>query len=509
MNFLLYPLLTLAALAAGYGLRVWQASRGRARAEHQAREIQARAEEEAKATLKEAEARAAQELEKAERHLKELAAQQQRNWEEAQKRLHRREEQLDRRSEKIESIEERILARETELERLKEQSKATLETAERKLQEISNLTPEQAKELVLGRLDRELEHEKALRIKTMDERVHGEAKRRASAILAQAIQRSASEVSSTLSASVVHIPSDAMKGRIIGREGRNVRAFEALTGVDLIIDDTPEAVVLSSFDPVRREKAKLALERLVQDGRIHPARIEEVLEKADEEIRQLIQQKGEEAAIDAGVIGLRTGVLQLLGTLYFRTSYGQSILNHCLQVAHLSGVMAAELGLDVAMAKRAGLLHDIGKSIDRNVDGTHPEIGANLAKRFNEPPEVLDAIRYHHETEKAKFLYATLVEAADEVSIARPGARREQLETYVKRLEQLEALVNTFPGVEKTFAIQAGREVRVIVAPEKISDAKAVILARDVAKRIEHDMEYPGQVQVTVVRESRAVQYAK
>jgi ribonuclease Y len=300
-----------------------------------------------------------------------------------------------------------------------------------------------------------------------------------------------------------------MKGRIIGREGRNIRAFEALTGVDLIIDDTPEAVLLSSFNPIRREVAKLSLTELVADGRIHPARIEEVVQKSQQEMQGYIRERGDEAALEANVVGLKPGMVQLLGRMHFRTSYGQNILKHSVQVAHLTGIIAAELGLDETMARRAGLLHDIGKSIDREIEGTHTEIGANLGRRFGEPAEVIDAIAHHHDLELADTLYPVIVNAADAISAARPGARRETLESYLKRLEGLENIATSFPGVEKSYAIQAGREIRIIVEPEKVDDASAVLLARDIANRIEQDMEYPGQVQVTVVRESRAVEYAR
>ena len=377
------------------------------------------------------------------------------------------------------------------------------------LHEVAQLTREQAAAMVLERVERELEREKAVRVRAAIEKADAEAKRRATDIIAQAIQRSASEVSAAISVSVVPIPNDAMKGRIIGREGRNIRAFEALTGVDLIIDDTPEAVLLSSFNPIRREVAKMALSELVTDGRIHPARIEEVVQKAQQDMQNYIRERGDEAALEANVVGLKAGLVQLLGRMQFRTSYGQNILKHSVQVAHLSGIIAAELGLDEALARRAGLLHDIGKSIDREIEGTHTEIGANLGRRFGEPPEVIDAILNHHDLDRAETLYPVIVNAADAISAARPGARRESLESYIKRLEGLENIATSFPGVESAYAIQAGREIRIIVQPDKVDDASAVLLARDIANRIEQDMEYPGQVQVTVVRESRAVEYAR
>lgn len=424
-------------------------------------------------------------------------------------RLNRRAEQLDARGDKLDALEERLEGQLRALAGQEAELGERARQAELKLYEVANLTPEAAREQILGRLDAELEEEKAIRIRAMTERATADAKRTARSVVAQAIQRSASETSAQLSVSVVPIPNDAMKGRLIGREGRNIRAFEALTGVDLIIDDTPEAVILSSFNPVRREVAKHVLDALVADGRIHPTRIEEMVHKAQDEMKTFIHTQGEEAAIEAGVVGLKPGLVQLLGRMYFRTSYGQNVLKHSVQVAHLTGIMADELGLDASLARRAGLMHDVGKSIDREIEGTHVEIGVNLAKRFGEPAEVIDAIAHHHDPENGETLYSVLVAAADAISAARPGARREELEAYVRRLEQLEQIAVAFPGVQQAYAIQAGREVRVIVQPEKVSDAQATLLAREIAGRVEQDMEYPGQVQVTVVRESRAVEVAR
>ena len=429
--------------------------------------------------------------------------------EQIEERLTRRGEQQDARALRLDENEERLDQRERELEAEAERLQERVAEVDRRLHEVAQLSREQATEMILSKLDGELEREKAMRIRAAIEQADAESKRRAQNVLAQAVQRSASEVSAAISVSVVPIPSDAMKGRIIGREGRNIRAFEALTGVDLIIDDTPEAVLLSSFNPIRREVAKLALADLVGDGRIHPARIEEVVQKAQQEMQSYIRERGEEGALEAEVVGLKPGLVQLLGRMHFRTSYGQNILKHSVQVAHLSGLIAAELGLDIALARRAGLLHDIGKSIDREIEGTHTEIGAQLGRRFGEPAEVIDAIAHHHDLELSETLYPVLVNAADAISAARPGARRETLESYLKRLEGLESIASSFPGVEKSYAIQAGREIRIIVEPEKVDDASAVLLARDIAQRIERDMEYPGQVQVTVVRESRAVEYAR
>ncbi|WP_425145377.1 ribonuclease Y [Deinococcus sp.] len=424
-------------------------------------------------------------------------------------RVNRRAEQLDARGDRLSNQEERLEAHE---KGLAEQEAHLIERqrgVELKLYEVAALTPEQAREQILSRIDEELDEEKAIRVRSMHERASSEAKRNARHIIAQAIQRSASETSAALSVSVVPIPSDAMKGRIIGREGRNIRAFESLTGVDLIIDDTPEAVILSSFNPVRREVARHVLEALVADGRIHPSRIEEMVHRAQDDMKTFIYSQGEEAASSSGVLGLKPGIVQLLGRMYFRTSYGQNVLKHSVQVAHLTGIMAAELGLDVNMARRAGLMHDVGKSIDREIEGTHVDIGVSLGRRFGEPQEVIDAIAHHHDPENGETLYSVLVAAADAISAARPGARREELESYIKRLENLEHIAVSFPGVQTAYAVQAGREVRVLVQPEKVSDAQATLLAREIAGRIEQDMEYPGQVQVTVVRESRAVEVAK
>ncbi len=426
-----------------------------------------------------------------------------------EERLTRRGEQQDARALKLDDAETQLDGRADALKLREGELEKERGEIETRLFEIAQLSREGATEIIMTQLGNELEREKAVRIRAELDKADAEAKRKSTNIIAQAIQRSASEVSAAISVSVVPIPSDAMKGRIIGREGRNIRAFESLTGVDLIIDDTPEAVLLSSFNPIRREVAKLALTELVTDGRIHPARIEETVHKAQSEMQSYIRERGDEAALEANVVGLKPGMLQLLGRMHFRTSYGQNVLKHSVQVAHMTGIIAAEIGLDEGLARRAGLLHDVGKSIDREIEGTHTEIGANLARRFGEPKEVLDAIANHHELELSETLYPIIVSAADAISAARPGARRESLESYLKRLEGLETIATSFPGVEKSYAIQAGREIRIIVEPEKVDDASAVLLARDIANRIEQDMEYPGQVQVTVVRESRAVQYAR
>lgn len=466
----------------------------------------------AKAAAEQDLARAKEESERERSEMRELREELRRDREkidQQDERLNRRGEQQDARALRLDETEERLNVRSAELTARDDALNDREAQLTTQLHEIAQLTREQASHMILDRVERELEREKAVRIRAALDKADAESKKRSHDIVAQAIQRSASEVSAAISVSVVPIPNDAMKGRIIGREGRNIRAFEALTGVDLIIDDTPEAVLLSSFNPIRREVAKLALSELVTDGRIHPARIEEVVQKAQQDMQGYIRERGDEAALEANVVGLKPGLVQLLGRMQFRTSYGQNILKHSVQVAHLSGIIAAEVGLDEAMARRAGLLHDIGKSIDREIEGTHTEIGANLGRRFGEPLEVIDAIANHHDLDRSETLFPIIINAADAISAARPGARRETLESYIKRLEGLESIATSFPGVENAFAIQAGREIRIIVQPDKVDDASAVLLARDIANRIEQDMEYPGQVQVTVVRESRAVEYAR
>jgi len=475
------------------------------------REVRARAEAleaEARRRLQEAEERLRGEREELRSERERLKEEREELRKEAE-RLSKRGEALDARALKLDALEEALARREEGLKAREAELAEREKGIEQRLYQVAGLSPEEARRLILERLDRELEEEKAQRVRAALERVRLEAKREAQKILAQAMQRQASETAAQLAVSVVPLPTDAMKGRIIGREGRNIRTFEALTGVDLIIDDTPEAVLLSSFNPIRREIARMALEELLKDGRIHPSRIEEVVEKAKQEMKTFIYERGEEAALEAGVVGLKPGLIQLLGRLHFRSSYGQNVLKHSVQVAHLTGIMAAELGLDAGLARRAGLLHDIGKSVDREVEGSHVEIGIALARRFGEPLEVVDAIAHHHDPENAETVYAVLVAAADALSAARPGARRESLEEYLQRLEALERIALSFPGVETAFAVQAGREVRVIVRPERITDAQATLLAREIAGRIEREMNYPGQVQVTVVRETRAVEYAR
>lgn len=416
--------------------------------------------------------------------------------------IDRRAESLDKREHQISSAQAVINKRERELDELHAEQRARLES-------IAGMTAGEAKEELLRSLSEDVKREAAALIRDTETRAKDEADKRARWIVGMAIQRVAADHSAESTVSVVHIPSDDMKGRLIGREGRNIRAFEQMTGINLIIDDTPEAVVLSSFDPVRREIGRITLETLIADGRIHPARIEEMFNKAERQVNETVQQAGEEASFDAGVHNLHPELVRTLGRLNFRTSYGQNVLKHSMEVSWLAGVMAAELGTDVALAQRAGLLHDLGKAVDHEVEGPHATIGADLARRFGEHADVVHAIEAHHNDVEPQTVEAFLVMAADAISAARPGARRETLESYIKRLEKLEELANSHPGVEKTYAMQAGREIRVMVEPEVVDDANAVILARDIAAQIEAELQYPGQIKVMVVRESRAVDFAK
>ena len=426
-----------------------------------------------------------------------------------EKRVLSKEEALDKRSEAIEKRETSFTAKE---EQLKQREKKVDELSQQRVQElerISGLTSEQAKEYLLKTVEEDVKHDTAKMIKELEAQAKEEADKKAKEYVVTAIQRCAADHVAETTISVVQLPSDEMKGRIIGREGRNIRTLETLTGVELIIDDTPEAVVLSGFDPIRREVARIALEKLIVDGRIHPARIEEMVEKAQKEVDTMIREEGESAALEVGVHGIHPELLKLLGRMKFRTSYGQNALKHSVEVAQLSGLLAGEIGLDVRLAKRAGLLHDIGKSIDHDVEGSHIQIGVDLCRKYKESATVINAVEAHHGDVEPETLIACVVQAADTISAARPGARRETLETYTNRLKQLEDIANQFKGVEKSFAIQAGREIRIMVVPEQVSDADMVLLARDIAKQVEFELEYPGQIKVNVIRESRVTDYAK
>lgn len=441
----------------------------------------------------------------ADKDIKERRAEVQRQ----ERRIIQKEEALDKKTENIEKKEEtlsqKLKAADAKLEEVEALKKSQFDM----LEKVSGYTKEQAKAVLLQTLDEELTHEKALKVLDYEQRTKDEADSLAREIIATAIQRCAADHTAETTVSVVTLPSDDMKGRIIGREGRNVRTLETITGVDLIIDDTPEAITVSSFDPVRREVARLTIEKLIADGRIHPARIEEMYEKSRREVEQTIRQTGERAVIDAGVNGVHPELVKLLGKLKYRTSYGQNVLNHSLEVSYIAGLMAAELGADVKTAKRAGLLHDIGKALDHEMDGTHIELGVEYAKKYKENDQVVHAIAAHHGDIEAKTVVACLVQAADAVSASRPGARRENVENYIKRLEKLEEIASSFEGVEKSFAIQAGREIRIMVKPDVVSDEKMVLIARDVVKKIEEELEYPGQIKVNIVRENRIVDYAK
>ena len=426
-----------------------------------------------------------------------------------ERRLFQREESLDKKMEGLEQREKALARRESGVEQAEADIAALHEQQLAELERISGLSMEDARDILMENAEREARHDAALLVRDIEAKAREEADRRARNIVALAIQRCAADQVAETTVSVVPLPNDEMKGRIIGREGRNIRALETATGVDLIIDDMPEAVILSGFDPVRREIARIALEKLILDGRIHPARIEETVEKARREVDAQIREAGEQAVLSTGVNGLHHELVRYLGRMRYRTSYGQNVLNHSIEVAHLAGIMAAEIGANVALAKRAGLLHDIGKSIDHEVEGSHAQIGADLAKKYRENNQIVHAIMAHHGDVEPTTIEAVLVQAADAISAARPGARRETLETYIKRLEKLEEIANSFDGVDTSFAIQAGREVRIIVKPEKVSDSDTAIMAKDIAKRIENELEYPGQIKVNVIRETRTVDYAK
>ena len=426
-----------------------------------------------------------------------------------ERRVSQREETLDKKMDNLEAREESLNEKYKEAERIEAEARQIHDQQQTELERISNMTMEEAKDILVARVQKDAYHDAAVMVRDIESRAKEEADKKARNIISLAIQKCAADQVAETTVSVVALPNDDMKGRIIGREGRNIRALEMATGVDLIIDDTPEAVIISGFDPVRREVARIALEKLIMDGRIHPARIEEMVEKARKEVDNQIREAGEQAVFETNIHNIHHELVKLLGRMRYRTSYGQNVLKHSIEVSHLAGVMAAELGADVALAKRAGLLHDIGKAIDHEVEGTHVTIGAELAKKFHESDAVVHCIMAHHNDVEPTTVEAVLVQAADAISAARPGARRESIENYIKRLEKLEEIANTFEGVEKSFAIQSGREVRIMVKPEDVNDAGTLILAKEIVKRIENEMEYPGQIKVSVIRETRSVEFAK
>ncbi len=478
-------------------------------AEHEAKRIIEVAQKEAENKKKEEIFKAKEEIMNARKDLDQEIRERRGEVQQQEKRIIQKEENLERKMDLAERKEKELIDKEGKLAKRNDEIKELFNRQMQELQRIAGLSKEDAKKQLLSELEKTITAEKAALIREMDAKAKETADKNAKELLSYAIQKCAADHTSETTVSIVSLPNDDMKGRIIGREGRNIKALETLTGIDLIIDDTPEAVVISGFDALRREVAKIALEKLIDDGRIHPAKIEEMVEKAKEQVEATIKEEGERAVLETGVVGLHPDLVKLLGKLKYRTSYGQNVLNHSIEVSNLARIMAEELGLDARLARRAGLLHDIGKALDHDMEGTHVEIGVDVLKKYKENENVINAVNAHHGDVEPKTIEAVLVQAADAISASRPGARRETLETYIKRLEALENIADSFEGVEKSFAIQAGREVRIIVKPEKITDDQMILMARDVTKRIEDEMEYPGQIKVNVVRETRVVEYAK
>ncbi len=507
---LIYAILGLViGIIAGYFIRRYIGEGKIKNAEELSKKITEDAIKEGEARKKELLLEAKEEIHKTRSDLEKEIKERRNEIQKMERRLQNKEETIDRRNESIERKEDTLAKKLKSLEDKEEAINELYEKQTHELEKLSGLTSDEAKELLLNETRKELIQESAMMIKEMESKTREEADKKAREIISTTIQRVAADHVAETTVTVVTLPNDEMKGRIIGREGRNIRTLETLTGIDLIIDDTPEAVVLSGFDPIRREVARIALEKLIVDGRIHPARIEEMVEKAQKEVENTIREAGEQASFDANVHGLHPEIIRLLGRLKYRTSYGQNVLKHAVEVSHLAGVMATELGADIKIARRAGLLHDLGKSIDHEVEGPHVEIGVDLARKYKESKEVLHAMEAHHGDVEPTTVEAILVQAADAISAARPGARRETLESYIKRLEKLEEIANSFTGVERSFAIQAGREIRIMVKPEDISEAQLIHTARDIVKKIESELDYPGQIKVNIIRETRAVEYAK
>ncbi len=509
IDIIVYILVAAIGIIAGFLIRKTIAEKKIGNAEELARKIIEDANKEAETSKKEILLEAKEEAHKIRLENERENRERRLEIQKQEKRLLQKEESLDKKADSLEKKEESLIIKEKELEEKENKINELYDQQVKELERLSGLTSEEAKELLLNDVKKEVDYEAAMLIREMESRLKEESDKKAREIISYAIQKCAVDYVAESTVTVVSLPNDEMKGRIIGREGRNIRTLETLTGIDLIIDDTPEAVVLSGFDPIRREIARIALEKLITDGRIHPARIEEMVERAKKEVNNLIREEGEQAAFEAGVHGLHSELIRYLGRLKFRTSYGQNVLKHSIEVAKLAGTMAAELGVNVKVAKRAGLLHDIGKAVDHEIEGPHVDIGVELARKYKESNEVIHCIAAHHGDVEPRTVEAVLVQAADAISAARPGARRETLEAYIKRLERLEEIANSFEGIEKSYAIQAGRELRIMVKPEELDDNQTVLIAREIVKKIEEELDYPGQIKVNVIRETRAIEYAK